>query len=56
MDGRINFIGGLFDLKLKVLVPFLRVKSCQRATSPPRPFFPNASDQNFGIVILFDIV
>ena len=41
--------GESFDCKPGVLVPFLRVESDQRATSPPPPApFPlNTSDENF---------
>ena len=39
-SSRINFGEGRFDWKLKVLVPFLRVKSHQRVTSHPNPSFP----------------
>ena len=39
-DGRKNFRGGSSDWKSEVLVPFLRVKSDQRATNPhPPPLF-----------------
>jgi hypothetical protein len=53
-----NFKGGLFDWKSRVLVPFLRVKSDWRATSPPPPqsFPPNTSDKNFEVAILLKIV
>jgi hypothetical protein len=43
-ETRINFIEGSFDLKLKVVIHFLRVKSDWRAASlPPNCiFFPEA--------------
>jgi hypothetical protein len=41
--GRINFGGGSFDLKSKVLFPVLRVKRGFRATSPPLALFRNAT-------------
>ena len=44
MGGRINLIWGSFDLKLQVIVPFLRVKSDQRATSPPPLAHPFPKD------------
>ena len=57
-NGCINFGGNLFDRKLRVLVYLARVESDRRVTSPPPPhsFFPNASDQNFEIAILFKIL
>jgi hypothetical protein len=52
-----NFGRGLFNWKLKVLVPFLRVKSDRRATTSPHShFFPNTSEINLKIAILLEIV
>jgi hypothetical protein len=54
---RRNFKRGSFDWKLRVLVPFLIVERDWRTTSPfPRPSFPQTSNQNFEIAILFSVV
>ena len=57
-DGRRNFRGDHFNWKPEVLVSSLRVKSDQRANSPPPNvlFFPSASDRNFEKAIIFNIV
>ena len=45
------------DWKLEVLVAFLIVEGNRRATRPPpSPFYTNASNKSFEIVILFKIV
>jgi len=44
------------DQKLKVLIPFLRVKSDPMTTGPPPTLFtPNSCSQFFYIAILFKI-
>jgi hypothetical protein len=53
---RINFKEGTFNWKSRVLVPFLRSKSDQRATNPPIPFSPNTSDEKLEVAILLKIV
>ena len=50
-----NFGGGSFDSKFKVLVPFLRVKIDVRATIPHTLFSANASNQCFEITISFNL-
>ena len=49
---------GLTRLEVRVLVPFVRVKNdFEGKQSPPKPInFPNPSNPNFEIVILFSIV
>ena len=58
----INCGGDSSDCKLKVLLPFFRVKSDRRATSPPPPphththLYPNVFNKKLEIVILFKII
>ena len=53
----INFGGGSFEWKLKVLVPSLGVNSDRRESSSPYAIFsPKEYDRNFEITILFRIV
>ena len=55
---RRNFKKGSFDWKLNRLVPLLIVESDWMATNPlPTPtLFPNTSNQNFQLTVLFNVV
>ena len=56
-DARRNFREGSFDLKLKILVQFLRVSRDWMVTRHLHaPFSPKASDKNFQIAVLLKIV
>ena len=61
MGGHINFRWVPFDLKLKVIVPFLRVNSGFESNQPPSTLLaliisPKTSNQNLEIANLFIVV
>ena len=55
-DTRTKYREGSFDLKLKVIVYFLRVKSNRSLATPPQDslYTLNASDKNFKIAIFIE--